>query len=115
MRTQNHHRVLPIRTTILSSAVVELFLVPDKFVPRSVVDTFVRPNEDGWKHTGGYGYRKDNTGPDGPKFVQENWQLSGKNAMKGGKTNGGVKSYGVAFPVGTYCRKPLFQFQAHSL
>ena len=74
-----------------------------------VVDTVGDPKEDGfktpWDYTNSFGYRKDETGPDGNKFSIKNWKFSGKNALKGKKKNGGAKKYGGVFPVSTYCRK----------
>merc|ERR1712037_904828 len=74
-----------------------------------IVDTYGNPNEDGfktkWDYTLGFGYRKDETGPDGNKFSVSSWTYSGKNFFKGKKANGGAKKYGGLFPISTYCRK----------
>ena len=87
---------------------VELFLTPEKYFPNTVVDTFGQPNgaalKSTWLYTKGYGYRKDESGPDGTKFVQANW-IMGANVLEDKKKNGGAKRFGGAFPVGTYCRK----------
>jgi hypothetical protein len=55
-----------------------------------IVDSFGNPNEDGfktkWDYTLGFGYRKDETGPDGNKFSVNSWTYSGKDFFKGKKS-----------------------------
>lgn len=72
-----------------------------------IIDTFgtvdCDPNASGttcpeWDHIDGWGYRLNNTGPDGT-FVLANWSFSGPNGLEGGVTNATCTS---PFPVGTY-------------
>ncbi len=72
-----------------------------------VIDTFgtvdCDPNAPGstcpeWDHLDGWGYRNDNTGPDGG-FVLANWYFSGVDQLEGGATN---TECTMPFPIGTY-------------
>jgi hypothetical protein len=72
-----------------------------------IIDTFgtvdCDPNASGtacpeWDHLDGWGYRNDDTGPDGG-FVLANWYFSGANQLENGATNAECT---VPFPIGTY-------------
>lgn len=67
-----------------------------------IVDTFGEVDVDGtgtaWDYADGWGYRNDDTGPDGG-FVIGNWSFSGVDQLEGGATNAECTA---PFPIGTY-------------
>ena len=78
----------------------------------TIIDTFgtvdCDPNASGttcpeWDHLDGWGYRVNNTGPDGT-FVLANWTFSGANQLEGGTTNDATT---VPYPIATYTNNAL--------
>ena len=85
-----------------------------------IIDTFgtvdCDPNASGslcpeWDHLDGWGYRNDDTGPDGT-FVLANWFFSGPNALDGESLNSTATT---PFPIGTYANTlSLNQFEVNN-
>ena len=85
-----------------------------------IIDTFgtvdCDPNAGGslcpeWDHLDGWGYRNDDTGPDGT-FVLANWFFSGPNALDGEALNSTATT---PFPIGTYANTlSLNQFEVNN-
>tara|TARA_R110002096_G_scaffold303080_11_gene498111 strand:+ start:16163 stop:18361 length:2199 start_codon:yes stop_codon:yes gene_type:complete len=67
----------------------------------TVVDLFgnINSNENEWKHTDGWAYRKDFSGPDGDVFDINNWTFSGIDAFEGFSSNSAASK---PMPIGTY-------------
>jgi len=73
------------------------------FKDGNVVDVFGDISVDGtgesWEYLDGWVYRKNQTGPDGSNFIEENWTFSGVDALDGETTN---ESASHPFPIGSY-------------
>ncbi len=82
---------------------IELFYDSTKTFSGSetVVDVFGDIDGGGsdWKHTDGWAYRKDLTGPDGNEFDINNWIFSGVDAFEGFSSNSAATK---PMPIGTY-------------
>ncbi len=82
---------------------VELFYDSTKAFTGSetVVDVFgdIDGSGSAWKHTDGWAYRKDLTGPEGNVFNINNWTFSGIDAFEGFSSNSAATK---PMPIGTY-------------
>ena len=82
---------------------IELFYDSTKAFSGSeiVVDVFGDIDGSGsdWKHTDGWVYRKDFTGPDGDMFDINNWIFSGVDAFEGFSSNSAATK---PMPIGTF-------------
>ncbi|MCW5518357.1 HYR domain-containing protein [Aureitalea sp. L0-47] len=73
----------------------------------SVIDVFGEINQSGsmtpWDYEDGWAYRKNNTGPNGNGFQQNDWFFSGPNVLDGETSNAMAL---IPMPVGSYAFTP---------
>ncbi len=80
------------------------------FYHGKVSDVFGTKNQSGagqpWEYTGGWAYRKDNTGPDGFSFVLDNWIFSGVGVLDNASSN---DTASIPWPIGAFSsnKEPL--------